>query len=79
MLGDRHPQTLVSMNNLGLLLEQRGNLAGAEALWREALQGRREVLGESHPNTVASREGLAAFLEEQGRPDEAQAVRDGTA
>eukprot|EP00964_Phaeocystis_antarctica_P047600 scaffold27536_cov63-Phaeocystis_antarctica.AAC.1 len=34
-LGDRHPSTLTSTNNLGLLLKDKGDLAAAEPLLRE--------------------------------------------
>ena len=42
----RHPDTLISINNLGLLLQDQGDLDGAAPLYREALQARRETLGE---------------------------------
>ena len=36
-LGDRHPNTLISIGNLGLLLQAKGDqLATAETLLREA-------------------------------------------
>ena len=39
-LGDRHPDTLTSISNLGTLLKASCDLNGAEALYREALVGR---------------------------------------
>ncbi|EOD18039.1 hypothetical protein EMIHUDRAFT_196071 [Emiliania huxleyi CCMP1516] len=53
-LGDRHQDTLRSINNLGNLLMNKGDLDGAEALLREALEARRETLGVRHPSTLAS-------------------------
>ena len=38
-LGERHPSTLTSISNLGMLLKEKGDLDGAEALYREALEG----------------------------------------
>ena len=42
----RHPDTLVSINNLGQLLKDQGDLEGAAPLMREALEARCETLGE---------------------------------
>ena len=42
------------VNDLGGLLKARGNLEGAEALYREALTARRETLGSRHPDTLIS-------------------------
>ena len=53
-LGDRHPHTLISINNLASLLQAQGNLAAAEPLCREALSARRESLGDRHPDTLDS-------------------------
>ena len=63
-LGDAHPDTLASANNLAALLQVQGNLdavsGGLEdvseslALYREALAGRRAALGDAHPHTLAS-------------------------
>ena len=38
-LGDKHPETLISIGNLSQILEAQGNLEGAAALAREAAQG----------------------------------------
>ena len=35
-LGNRHPNTLISISNLGILLQEKGDLAAAEPLLREA-------------------------------------------
>ena len=37
-LGEDHPDTLSSLNNLALLLKAQGHLAEAEPLYREALE-----------------------------------------
>ena len=41
-LGDTHPDTLSSMNNLANLLQAQGKLSEAEQLYRDALRCRRE-------------------------------------
>ena len=38
-LGDRHPDTLISINNFGGLLKNQGKYDEAEPLFREALTG----------------------------------------
>ena len=53
-LGNRHPDTLTSIHNLGELLRAKGDLAAAEPLCREALEGMRETLGDRHPHTLSS-------------------------
>jgi len=63
VLGDRHPDTLTSVNDLAMLLKAQGDLAGAEPLFREALQARREVLGDGHPDTLTSANNLARLLD----------------
>ena len=45
-LGGDHPDTLTSINNLGSLLQAKGDLDGAEVLTREALQAQRETRAE---------------------------------
>ncbi|MCH8153607.1 MAG: tetratricopeptide repeat protein, partial [Planctomycetes bacterium] len=41
VLGDDHPRTLNSINNMGLLLKSQGKFAEAEPYVREALEGNR--------------------------------------
>ena len=48
------PDTLESLNNLAMLIQDQGKLDEAELLCREALEGRRAQLGVSHPNTGGS-------------------------
>ena len=54
MLGDDHPITLISINNMGRLLQNQGKLGEAEPYLREALEGRRRVLGDDHADTLRS-------------------------
>jgi hypothetical protein len=52
LLGKKHPNTLTSMLNLAQMLQTEGALAGAEQLYRLALEGRkRSVLGADHRDT----------------------------
>ena len=59
ILGDKHPDTLTSINNMAALMKSQGKLAEAEPLVSEALAGFREILGNKHPNTLVSINNLA--------------------
>ena len=65
-LGDRHRDTLTSINSLGLLLKSQGDLAGAAVLLREVVQARRETLGDRHRDTLKSINNLGLLLQAQG-------------
>ena len=65
--GDRHPDTLISISNLGGLLHEKGDHAAAEPLFREALEGLRETLGSSRdPSMLAAISNLGTLLQEKG-------------
>ena len=57
-LGDRHPATLVAINNYASLLMAAGEQAAACALYLEVHAVRREMLGEDHPATLSSQNNL---------------------
>lgn len=63
-----------AINNLGLLLQQRGRLAEAEPLLREALAYRREFFGDRHPETALTMNNLGMLLNAQGDVDGAEAI-----
>ena len=67
MLGARHPDTLASINSLGMLLQDKGDLLAAmELLLREVLEEQREMLGPRHPDTLASINSLGMLLHDTG-------------
>jgi len=66
--------TSTLINNLGLLLQAQGRLDEAGALYREALEARRETLGNRHPDTLSSINNLGSLLQAKGRLDEAEAL-----
>ncbi|WP_086606214.1 CHAT domain-containing protein [Erythrobacter donghaensis] len=72
VLGERHPDTLLSLNNYAGTLARLGRSAEAEPLIVEALRLRREVLGERHPDTLTSLNNYAATLDGLGRSAEAE-------
>ncbi len=66
LLGNEHPDTLTSMNNLALTLARQGEHAEARMLHEQTLAIRRRVLGEEHPATLTSMGNLASALCSQG-------------
>ena len=74
MLGDDHPDTLISANNLAVDLRNLGEYQAARELDEDTLARRRRVLGEDHPHTVSSRSNLADAYRQAGRTDEAIAL-----
>ena len=57
-LRERHPDTLISINNLGLLYVSQKRYSEAEPLYREALEGMKLELGERHRDTLISTNNL---------------------
>jgi len=66
ILGNEHPNTLGSLNNLANLALDRGDLAEAETLYRRALAGQERTLGLGHADTLKSRNNLAILLAHKG-------------
>jgi CHAT domain-containing protein/Tfp pilus assembly protein PilF len=63
LLGDQHPDTATSLNNLAEVYRSLGDYAKAEPLCRQALEIRKKVLGENHPNTATSLNNLALLYQ----------------
>ncbi len=72
MLGEPHPDTLSSMQELAKTLRFEGHLTDAEKLHRKAFDIRRRVLGLEHRDTMMSMNNLANTLDEEGRGVEAE-------
>jgi tetratricopeptide (TPR) repeat protein len=68
LLGDDHPDTLQSTNNLALTRRSVGDPQGALQAHEQALAGRRRVLGDDHPDTLGSINDLAETLRILGNP-----------
>ena len=71
ILGDDHPQTLTSRNNLAYAYYSAGRLDEAITLYEQVLADSVRVLGPDHPQTLASRNNLAGAYESAGRLGEA--------
>ncbi|KAF9761682.1 hypothetical protein IL306_003749 [Fusarium sp. DS 682] len=72
ILGDDHPFTLTSKNNLALALWQQGQWEEAEKLMVENLEMRKKKLGLEHPDTLSSMSNFALTLGKQSRLEEAE-------
>ena len=73
-MGPQHPGTLLSAYNLGLVMMQ-SKPGGAEALFREALEGWCKVHGRAHPNTRDAYTALVHVLTAQGKAREAREIK----
>ena len=62
VLGEKHPDTAASLNNLGLLLQDMGDYPAARPYLEQAFAIRREVLGEKDPDTATSLNNLGGLL-----------------
>ncbi|MCG8406572.1 MAG: serine/threonine-protein kinase [Phycisphaerales bacterium] len=71
-LGNEHPDTLSSINRMGLLHRSMGDYPEAESYYREALENRRRVLGDNHADTLQSMANVASILIDQGKYDDAE-------
>ncbi|KZL87964.1 kinesin light chain [Colletotrichum incanum] len=72
VLGPENPSTLISMNNLAVVLESQGKYDEAEQMHRQTLELREKVLGPENPDTLDSMNNLAVVLKSQGKYDEAE-------
>ena len=61
VLGNRHPSTLTSMNNLAFLFTSQGRYEEAEPLYVDCLDRRQTTLGDRHPDTLISMNNFAGF------------------
>ena len=67
VLGEEHPYTADSYNNLAMVYYSQGRYKEAEELYKKALLIREKVLGEEHPDTATSYNNLALVYYSQGR------------
>ena len=72
LLGEDHPDTLLSMGNLGCTYRYQGRWNDAEELSVVVMEKSRRLLGEDHPRTLLSMANLAATYRDQGRWNDAE-------
>ena len=70
--GAKHPDTLMSMNNLASVLSRRGKYEEAGEMYRQVLGLKDTVPGKEHPSTLTSMNNLALVLSRQGKYEEAE-------
>ncbi|MDG5802334.1 tetratricopeptide repeat protein [Streptomyces ossamyceticus] len=66
VLGDTHPDTLISRNNLAGAYKAAGDLGRAIPLYETSLAQYEQVLGDTHPNTLTIRNNLATAYQSAG-------------
>ena len=71
LLGETHPMTLASRNNLATAYLEAGRLAEAIPLLERTVTDHETALGDTHPDTLMSRNNLASAQQTAGRPAEA--------
>ena len=69
--GPTHPAVAQVLDELGVVLQQQDDLAGAEPMLREAVAQRRALLGAADSSTAESIDHLALLLEERDQYDQA--------
>jgi tetratricopeptide (TPR) repeat protein len=74
LLGEEHPATLTSLNNLALLASYQGRYAEAETQFVSLVATMRRVLGDDHLETMISAGNLGLVYFRQGRLAEAETV-----
>src|SRR5262249_38897415 len=71
VLGSRHPDTLLTMNNLAVALKASGQVDKALPLYQEVLAAQRAKPGADHPDTINTMNNLARALAACERPADA--------
>ena len=77
ILGNDHPHTLSSRNNLAYAYKSAGRLAEAIALYEQVLTDSIRVLGKNHPYTLATLNALARAYKDAGFQNKATALLEG--
>ncbi|KAI8620354.1 hypothetical protein BC830DRAFT_1164628 [Chytriomyces sp. MP71] len=72
IFGEKHEDTLVTLNDLATLLFSAGKFQDAEPLYARCLDIQKEHLGHSHPYTIGTISNLAGLFISQRRYSEAE-------
>jgi tetratricopeptide (TPR) repeat protein len=67
ILGEKHPDTLTSLNNLAGIYQTIGQLSEALPLFEKSYRLHKEVLGEKHPSTLRSLNNLVGIYQTIGQ------------
>jgi len=69
-----HPEVAVWVNNLGLVLQDMGDMAGAKDNYKRALEIDEAIYGPNHPNVAAMVNNLAGVLSKMGNLEGAKSL-----
>ncbi len=75
VLGEEHPDTLISMGNLAATYRNQGRWKEAEELEMQVMKMRKRILGEEHPHTLISIGNLASIYQNQGQWKKAEKLQ----
>jgi tetratricopeptide (TPR) repeat protein len=75
MLGDDHPDTLESKNDLAVLYKKQGDYSKAEPLLLEALENHRFKLSDIHSYAIESLSNLIDLCKARDKPEKAKELR----
>ncbi len=75
ILGEEHPITLTTMNNMAIMYWGQGLWKEAEKLQVQVIETSKRMLGEEHPDTLTSIANLALTYTEQGRWKDAEKLQ----
>ncbi|MFF0855864.1 tetratricopeptide repeat protein [Streptomyces sp. NPDC003280] len=78
VLGDTHPDTLTSRNNLAYAYQEAGDLERAIPLHEATLAQCEQILGDTHPQTLTSRSSLASAYQAAGDLERAIPLHEAT-
>ena len=73
-LGEEHPETATSYNNLALLYESMGEYTKIKLFYEKALKIREKSLGKKHPETAMSYNNLAVCYQQREEYSKAESL-----
>ena len=73
-IGEKHPETLRTMDKVALVLDDQGKHKEAAAVYQECLADQKEHLGDTHADTLLTLNNLALVLNKQANYKEAEGL-----
>jgi hypothetical protein len=67
LLGSKHPDVAMTLNNLAVLSKSRGRYVEAEAMYRRAIAIFEQLLDASHPKVISCRKNFASLMRKMER------------
>jgi eukaryotic-like serine/threonine-protein kinase len=74
VLGDDHPRVAIHLQNLAVVAQNIGDLAQAEALYRDVIRREERAYGDRHPETAITKGNYGLLLQREGRLAEAEPI-----